>query len=227
MKLLILLYALFLSVSSVAQEKAPASQTPALPSWVPHPILYSGPSLVGNGYQPLAGNFGGGLLLNSSKVLGDFEAYYMNAKKTNDNTLNNFKGHERFLQGRLFYPWRRGLYFGGGAQWSETATTNYTKKGWRPTFGLGGDHFAENWSCRWQVLYITKGTDKINGVQGPEFQFWFPSPTSKSHFFYRQTLGLYVFHTTISDPTDRKLTAWQTSQRSTAGFLDFTFGWRF
>jgi hypothetical protein len=214
-------------LSAVAQETGSPSLTLASPSWIPHPFVYSGPSLVGNGYQVLAGNFGGGFLLNASRLLGDFEAYYMNAKKTNDNTTNNQKGHERFLQGRIFYPLRKALYLGGGAQWSETATTNYTKKGWRPTFGVGGDHFAESWSARWQVLYITKGTDTINGVQGPEVQLWFPSPASQTHFFYRQTLGMYEFHTTITDPTDRTLTAQQTSQRSTASFLDFTFGWRF
>src|ERR1700694_5139721 len=102
-----MLFALFVSVASNAQEQGSEP-----PSWIPHPIVYSGPSLVGNGYQAVAGNFGGGLILNSSKLLGDFEAYYMNAKKTDDNTVNNVKGHERFLQGRLFYPMRKGLYFG-------------------------------------------------------------------------------------------------------------------
>lgn len=90
MKHIILLCAFFLSVASgAAQENIPASLTPASPSWVPRPIVFSGPSLVGNGYQTLAGSLGGGFLLNSSKLLGDFEAYYMNAKKTNDNTVNN------------------------------------------------------------------------------------------------------------------------------------------
>src|SRR5689334_1416403 len=80
---------------------ASPSQTRAAPSWLPHPFVHSGPSLVGNGYQTLAGNFGGGVLLNASKLIGHFEAYYMNAKKTNDGTVNNRKGHERFLQGRV------------------------------------------------------------------------------------------------------------------------------
>jgi hypothetical protein len=227
MKHIIWLCALLLTVACGAQENTPPSLTLASPSWIPRLIVFSGPSLVGNGYQTLAGNFGGGFLLNSSDLLGDFEAYYMNAKKTNDNTANNNKGHERFIQGRLFYPWRRGLYFGGGVQWSETATTNYTKKGWRPTFGAGGDRFGKALSCRWQLLYITKGTDRINGVQGPEFQLWLPSPVSRSRFFYRQTLGMYEFHTTVTDPADRKLTAQQTGQRSAAVFLDFTFGLKF
>ena len=151
----------------------------------------------------------------------------MNARKTNDATLNNHSGRERFLQGRLFYPWRRSLYFGGGAQWSQTATTNYTKSAWRPTLGLGGDHFAENMSARWQVMYITHGTDHSNALQGPELQLWLPSPASKSHFIWRITLGIYEFHTTVTDPTDRTLTAHQIRDRHSAGFLDFSFGWRF
>jgi hypothetical protein len=167
------------------------------------------------------------MLLEASKLLGDVEAYYMNARKTNDNTLDNGSGHERFLEGRLFYPWRRNLYVGGGAQWSETSTTNYTKKQWRPTFGIGGDHFSNVTSFRWQILYITKGSDKSNAVQGPELQFWLPSPASKSHFIWRSTLGVYEFHATVTDPTDKALTAAQIRNRSHAAFLDFMFGWRF
>jgi len=205
----------------------PAFVTRASKSWIPHPFIYSGPSLLGNGYQTFAGNLEGGFLLNANKLMGDVEGHYMNAKKTNDATVNNRKGHERYLQGRLFYPLRKNLYLGGGAQWSETSTTNYTKRAWRPTFGGGGDYFAPDWSCRWQLLYITKGSGRSNGVQGPEFQFWLPSPASKKHFFYRQTLGVYLFHMTVTDPRDANLTAWQTSQKSHAAFLDFTFGWRF
>ena len=227
MRLFFLSRGLFLCANAFAQEGPPASITPASPSWVPHAILFAGPSLVGNGYQPFTGNFGGGALLNSSTLRGDFEAYYMNARAANDGTINNRKGHERFLRGRVFFPWRQGLYFGGAAQWSETATTNYTRKAWRPTFGLGGDHFAEDWSCRWQMLYILPGSDRLSALHGPEMQFWLPSPSSKSHFFFRETLGMYEFHTTITDPADRMLTLRQTADRHPASFLDFTFGWRF
>jgi len=77
------------------------------------------------------------------------------------------------------------------------------------------------------VLYITPGSDHENALQGPEFQFWLPSPGSKSHLFFRQTLGVYEFHTTVTDPTNLELTARQSSDRHHAGFLDFTFGWKF
>ena len=227
MRYFVLSCALLLSAAGFAQEKPPLFEQPAPLSWLPHPMFFGGPSLVGNGYQNIATNLGAALLLKSHKMVGDFEASYMNAKKTDDGTVNNRKGHERFLQGRVFFPWHRGLYFGGGAQWSETATTNYAKKAWRPTFGAGQDYFSDDLSCRWQVLYITKGSDHSNAVRGPEIQLWFPSPASKSHFFYRQTAGFYVFHTTVSNPSDPVLTAQQTSDRHTAVFVDFSIGWKF
>jgi len=220
-------FVLMLSVMACAQEKSPAFGQPTSTSWIPRPVLFGGPSLVGNGYQSIAANLGAALLLKSNKMIGDFEAFYMDAKKTNDATVENRKGHERFLQGRMFFPWRRGMYFGGGVQWSETATTNYTKKEWRPTFGAGQDYFAEDFSCRWQILYVTKGSDRSNAVQGPEIQLWLPSPASKSHFFYRQTAGVYEFHTTLSNPGNPVLTSQQTSDRHAAVFVDFSFGWKF
>src|SRR5438477_9208679 len=135
MKRLILFAVVVMRAAGIAQNLTPA-ETEANPSWIPHPMVISGPSFVGNGYQTLALNGGAGFLLNSSHVVSDVEARYMNARKTDDNTLNNRKGHERYLEGRFFYRYRPGLFFGGGAQWSETSTTNYTKKAWRPTFGL-------------------------------------------------------------------------------------------
>jgi hypothetical protein len=223
---LVLLAVVMMHAAAIAQSLTPA-ETAAGTSWTPHPIVFAGPSFVGNGYQTLALNGGAGLLLNSPHLVSDIEGRYMNARKTNDNMINNRKGHERYLQGRIFYRYRPGLYFGGGAQWSETSTTNYTKKGWRPTFGVGGDHFGDSLSMRWQALYLLPGTDRLNALQGPEFQLWLPSPASRKHFFYRQTLGIYEFHTTITDPNDPALTALQTHDRHTAAFLDFTFGWRF
>jgi hypothetical protein len=224
-RLTVLVLALGIPVGMRAQIGSAESRQSL--SWRPRPMLLAGPSLLGNGYQTSAMSLGAGLLLNSRRMVSDVEGRYTNAKKTNDNTVGNRKGHERFLQGRAFYRYRPGLYFGGGAQWSETSTTNYTKAQWRPTFGLGGDHFGSDYSLRWQALYIMPGTDKLNGLQGPEFQFWLPSPASGRHFFFRETLGIYEFHTTITDPTDRTLTAQQIANRSHAAFLDFTFGWRF
>jgi hypothetical protein len=76
-------------------------------------------------------------------------------------------------------------------------------------------------------MYITKGSDHSNAVQGPEFQLWLPSPASRSHFFYRQTAGVYAFHTTVSDPSNPLLTAQQSNDRRAAMFIDFSVGWKF
>jgi len=220
---------LALSLTAAAQNirSTSSDEGVTMPSWTPHPFIFSGPSLLGGGYQPLALNAGGGFLINSQHLVGDIEGSYENARKTNDNTVDNVSGHERNFDGRFFYRYSRSLYFGGGTQWSETSTTNYDKGAWRPTFGAGGDHFGDSFSMRWQALYVMPGTDRYNGLQGPELQIWFPSPSSKSHFFFRQTLGIYEFHATITDPTNSVLTAQEKANRSTAAFVDFSMGWRF
>ncbi len=71
MKILTLLCALLLSAASVGQQKIASSETPAFLDTPP--VLFSGPSQVGDGYRDFAPNGGGGLLLNSSKPQGDFE----------------------------------------------------------------------------------------------------------------------------------------------------------
>jgi hypothetical protein len=220
---------LVLTLAAAAQDvrSTRSDEDQSDPSWTPHPIVFGGPSLVGSGYQSFALNAGGGFLINADRLVGDVEGSYENARKTDDNTIDNISGHERFLQGRFFYHYSQGLYFGGGAQWSETSTTNYDKSAWRPTFGAGGDHFGNGYSMRWQAVYVMPGTDHYNAVQGPELQFWLPSPSSRSHFFYRQTIGIYEYHATITDPTNASLTAQQKANRSGAAFLDFDMGWRF
>lgn len=221
------IFVLTLAAGAQNFRNSGASDESVAPSWQPHPILFGGPSLMSGGYQPLSLSVGGGFLINSDNLVGDVEGSYENARKTNDGTVDNLSGHERHLEGRFFYRYSTGLFFGPGAQWSETSTTNYTKSAWRPTFGVGGDHFGDGYNMRWQAVYVMPGTDHLNALQGPEIQVWLPSPTSHSHFFYRQTLGIYEFHATITDPSNPVLTAQQKSSRNAATFLDFTVGWRF
>jgi hypothetical protein len=130
-------------------------------------------------------------------------------------------GSELDLKGRAFFRTDRGWYFGGGAQWSKLSTAIYAKQAWRPTFGGGKDLFRENFSMRTQVLYVLPGSDHLNAVQGPEISLWLPSPASRSHFFYRQTLGIYGFHQT-SVPGNSGV-----NQRYLASFLQFTAMYRF
>jgi hypothetical protein len=70
-----------------AQERPSAALTPGSPSWIPRATVFGGPSLLGNGYQNIAESFGVDGMLNATKLLGDFEARYMNARKTHDNTV--------------------------------------------------------------------------------------------------------------------------------------------
>ena len=217
---------LLLSLGASAQQLS-ASGGLVEPSWKPHPIVFSGPSLASNGYQPLALDGGGGFLLDLKRFFSDVEGSYTNARKVNDNTTDNYSGHERAMEARSFYTFRRQLYFGGGIQWRQTSTTNYTKQAWHPAFGVGGDYFRAGHSIRWQALYVLPGTDRLNGLQGSEIQIWFPSPTARGHFFIRQTLGIYELHSTITDPTNLILTAQETANRSLLSLAEFDFGFRF
>src|SRR5260370_38840453 len=101
MKRLILVAILFAPLAAVGQNES-AGLTPAQPSWTPHPVLFSGPSLMSGGYQPVAEHLGAGFLLNSSNIGGEFQGRDMNAAQINDNTWNNRKGHASHLEGRLF-----------------------------------------------------------------------------------------------------------------------------
>lgn len=88
-------------------------------------------------------------------------------------------------------------------------------------FGGGKDLFRENFSLRGQILYVLPGTDHQNALQGPEISLWMPTPASSSHFFYRQTLGIYEFHQTLVPGNPG------TNERYAATFLQFTAMCRF
>jgi len=161
-------------------------------SFWPRPYAYGGLELThGAGYSPAAGIFGSGVDIDNSHFLFLAEGSIQNARKLDSGT-----GTEYALQARSFARAADGWYFGGGAQWSKLSTVEYAKQAWRPTFGGGKDIMRENFSMRAQAVYVLPGTDHLNAVQGPEISLWLPSPASKSHFFYRQTVGIYEFHQT-------------------------------
>src|SRR5260370_31800457 len=100
MKRLILVAILFAPLAAVGQNES-AGLTPAQPSWTPHPVLFSGPTLMSGGYQPVAEHLGAGFLLNSSNIGGGFRAALQNNRKTNDNNLENTKSVESLPHCRL------------------------------------------------------------------------------------------------------------------------------
>lgn len=188
----------------------------AVAAQVPHPYAYGGLSLESGGYTPAAGTIGTGLNIESSHALALAEFWADNAHKQDSGT-----GHDIGARARAFYPIRRGWYAGAGVQWNKLATSIYSKQAWRPVFGGGNDIMREHLSLRAQLMYVLPGSDHINAVQGPELGFWLPSPATKAHLLYRQTLGLYEFHQSAvsGDPG--------TEDRSVAAFSEFTLMYRF
>lgn len=215
MKKIIVLCVLAFSMFSVSIANAQQpEQAPLL-----RPFVVGELDLNGGGYQPFSESFGAGLDLESKHVLGEIEADYENARKTNDGTVNNKKGHERFLKGFAAAKFGNGFFAGGGLRWSETSTTNYTKQGWGPMFGGGKDLIGDRYSARLQAFYHGAGNDKINGVQGVEIGFYMPSPATKGHFFFRETVDIDVFHATVQPGATPAQIALYDSQHSAATYL--------
>jgi len=192
----------------------------------PHPYLVGGLQLQGGGYAPTAWAGAVGVNVELKHLVLDSSASYAAAHKVNDNTINNHSGHQRGLDGNAFYRFNK-LYLGGGASWSQLSTTNYTKQSWHPAIGVGHDWLREGFSMRGQVLYVLPGDDHLNGTQGPEFSLWLPSPAAAHHVFWRQTIGIYAFHETVTDPSDKVLTAEQVGSRSVTGYVSFNLMYRF
>ena len=202
------------------------AELPLSNPYVPRPYGVLGLSINGSAYQAVSEVVGGGLRMDSPRILFGVEAGYGNARKVNDATIGNHSGHERFAQARAFYKLGNGLYFGGGAQWSQTSTTNYSKQAWRPTLGVGKDFMRNTYSLRLQGMYILPGSDKSNGSQGAEISLTYPSPASNHHFYFRSVLGVYRFHTTdtFSDPVT---SATQRGDRHITGNIVYNLIYRF
>lgn len=203
------------------------AQETAVDRKLPHPFVYGGIQLNSGGYTTLSGVIGAGVETEAKRIISISEFSYDNGRKDNDGTVNNHSGHGRHASGRVFYRLPRRYFVGGGYQWNKLNTTNYAKEGRRLAFGGGKDWIGTDFSARLQALYIFPGTDWRNGVQGPEFQFWLPSPATKHHFFFRIKLGVYEYHQTITDPTNKWLTAQQTGKRSVDSWAEYTLAYRF
>ena len=207
-----------------------------LASLFPRPYAYAGLGLMGGGYSPLAAEAGAGLRIDSRRVLAWAEGSYDNGRKTDDNDQPNPKGHDRGLSGSAYFRFSSGWFAGAGARWSQLSTTNYTKSAWRPTLGGGRDYFHKkcaledcisDFSMRLGADYVLPGADHANALQGPLLNFYMPSPSTRGHIFFRQTIGVYEFHETVTEPSNLALTKLQTSQRSVTSFVELTLMYRF
>jgi hypothetical protein len=181
------------------------------------PYAFGGLSVsAGAGYSPIAGTGGVGLSMNKihAMTLAEFSAD--DAHKADSNT-----GHDMYFQARAFYRTERGWYLGGGTQWNNLTTIRYSKISWKPTFGAGKDVMHEDFSFRAQIVYVLPGSDHLNAVQGPECGLWLPSPETKRHVFYHQTVGIYEFHQTSVPGNDG------TNVRGISKFSSSTLLYRF
>jgi hypothetical protein len=214
----------------------------------PHPFLLAGLGVNGAGYSSISGNVGGGLRIDTTHLIWTASAGYDTARKANDNTVDNVSGHSRSLDSSIYYRFQNGWFAGGGAGWTQLSTTNYSKQAFRPSVGGGKDYFhnqcaaedcVNEWSMRWQVDYTLKGAEHVdprgctvpdgqctNDLQGPMVSLYLPSPALARHVFWRTTLGIYTFHTTVTS-TDPYLTSIQKGQRSVTAVLDFAMMYRF
>jgi hypothetical protein len=194
---------------------------------IPHPYISLGPSLMPGGYAPLAYRAEGGIDLESNHFMLHALGAYDNGHKTDDNDQPNPKGHDRYLEGGAYFRAKSGWFVGAGWRWSELSTTNYSKAGSRPEFGGGYDLRSRDFSMRMETDWITAGDDWQNGSHGPIITVTFPAPCEKRHFFWRQSVGVYSFHDTVTDRTNLSLTRLERSNKSMDSNLDGGLLFRF
>jgi hypothetical protein len=210
------------------------------PSYRPHLYLGFGGSVMPGGYATLAGFGRAGFEVENRAFMADAYAAYDNGHKVNDNDQPNPKGHDRYLRGGAY--WRLGKlshpnwFLGAGYGWNQLSTSNYTKGASRPQFGGGYDLYHQGsgrdcltcgLSARLIVNWVMAGTDWQNGSHGPEFEIVFPRPLEKHHFFLTTQLGVYRFHTTVTEPDNLELTRQQRGQRSMYGTCSTGLMYRF
>jgi hypothetical protein len=219
---------------------------PLLTRLFPHPYLLFGPALGGGGYRPLALRVETGLNVESRHWVMKALAAYDNDRKTDDGTQPNPKGHDRYLDGGIYFrpSWLPSQlaflgtpdrwFFGGGYRWSQLSTTNYTKGGSRPQFGGGRDFVMRScslcrrdFSMRVAVDYFTAGTDWQNGSHGAEVTLTFPRPRENRHWFWREQIEIYRYHQSVTDPTNIALTREQLSNKGVDSASNFGIFYRF
>jgi len=181
-----------------------------------YPYAFGGLALSGGGYELLAGTTGAGINLENRRFMALAEGALDNAHKRDSGT-----GYDEFAKAQIVWRGPAGWYFGGGGEWNKLITDLYTKQAWHPTLGGGKDFIRPDFSCRLQAFYVLPGTDHLNAVQGPELTLWLPSPARKTHWLYREQVGIYEFHQTAvpGDPG--------TGNRSVARFADLMVQYRF
>jgi len=196
----------------------------------PRPYFFTGVQLDGNGSKVINYDIASGIQQEGARFSLDAYTQYVNTRKTNDNTIDNFNGRTRTIHFMPRYRASNGWLIGVGARWNQLSTTNYVKEATRVFVGGGKD-----WpSTRVSVDYLWTLSEHVNsqgcpvphgqctnGVQGLDFQWFLPSPRSRSHFLFRMDFTPFWFHTTVTT-TDPVLTKQQLSEHSVGSTLSYT-----
>jgi hypothetical protein len=205
----------------------------------PMPYLYLGSSIMGGGYAVFAYRAEGGVNIEGTHLIFRALGSYDNGRKVNDNDQPNPNGHDRSLDAALYlrpaWPgWSRGVYFGGGYRWRQLSTTNYTKGAGRYQIGGGYDWSLRaceachrSFSMRVNIDWVTAGQDWQNGSHGPDIAFTLPSPRENRHWFFREGIAVYGFHTTVTELDNAFLARQQRSEKELDKFANFGFLYRF
>lgn len=243
----ILLFLLFAGAAAAAQSNLVSShaisddqrESMVSGSFIPRPYVYFGPSLMGGGYAPVTVRSEAGINLEATHIVFRVLGAYDNGHKVNDNDQPNPNGHDRYLDSAVYYRlaskgWSGNLYFGGGYTWSELSTTNYSKGAGRYQLGGGYDWSRRacelcrrSFSMRLNMDWITAGQDWQNGSHGPSISLTIPSPRENRHWFYRETVSIYRFHESVTEPSNLALTVQQRADKSVDSFADFGIVCRF
>jgi hypothetical protein len=228
------------------QRELASGVEPILESRIPHPYVYFGPSLMGGGYGRLAYRAEGGLNVESRRWVMKALAAYDNGHKVHDADQPNLNGHDRYLAGGVYVrlPWLPeqlsflgdpGRWFvGAGYRWNQLSTSNYTKGVNGPEIGGGRDFVwrscaecRRNLSMRIGLDWVMAGNDWQNGSHGPDFALTLPSPRENRHWFLQESVALYSFHETVTEPSNALLTHEQTSQNKVDNFDELGVVYRF
>jgi hypothetical protein len=168
-----------------------------------------------------------GVGFDSRKLILESLGSYNAARKTNDGTGNNPKGHIRSLNASAYYRLPNYWFLGTSGGWDQLSTTNYTKQSWGMRFGGGSDFIVKDTSFRLIGTYTPATFDHSNGIQGPSIQLMLPSPLAQGHVMFVENLDIMFLHDTITDPNDKVLTEQQKAHRSHTATLSLGLVFRF
>ncbi|PWT76423.1 MAG: hypothetical protein C5B59_06775 [Bacteroidetes bacterium] len=198
------------------------------PSSVPRPFGEVGIALNDAGSSPASFVSDVGLNWETRRFSNTTMFSYNSAKKDNDNTVGNFKGHSISASDMLLFKLKKDWLVGADYGYGRLNTTLYSKQGETLGAVIGKDYFSREWSFRLTGEYFKQFNERTdypdapgckctNGIQGASVGFWIPSPDTNHHFFFHESVSVYHEHATITDPSDPVTTAKEKADTAIAG----------